>query len=277
MRYRTLPRTDVRSRRSASASGRSPPAGGATRTTARRWTCCARRLEQGITLYDTADSYGNGRGETILADAFAGRRDEVVYSTKVGYDWYSHSGPRGQRELPHDWTPAFVRRSCERSLERLGTDRIDVYQLTTRGWTRSAPTSCSPPSRTSSPRGRCAPTASRWGRRSAGATRAWRRSRHGRSRRWMMIHNVLEQDPAATSSRAREADTGLFVRVPHSSGMLEGKYTTETTFPPSDHRSHRPALLAARGHPEDRGAEVPDRRPPPDASAGPRWLLAEPW
>ena len=129
MRYRTLPRTDVAV----------SEVGFGVWTLATGWwgdkddreavDLLRAALAQGITLYDTADSYGNGRGETILADAFKGRRDEVVYSTKVGYDWYTHSGPRGQRELPHDWTPAFVRRSCERSLERLGTDRIDVYQL----------------------------------------------------------------------------------------------------------------------------------------------------
>ena len=119
MRYRTLPRTDVAV----------SEVGFGVWTLATGWwgdkddreavDLLRAALERGITLYDTADSYGNGRGETILADAFPGRRDEVVYSTKVGYDWYTHSGPRGQRELPHDWTPAFVRRSCERSLDHV--------------------------------------------------------------------------------------------------------------------------------------------------------------
>jgi aryl-alcohol dehydrogenase-like predicted oxidoreductase len=56
-----------------------------------------------------------------------------------------------------------------------------------------------------------------------------------------MIYNLLEQDPGrALIEAARETDTSLVVRVPHSSGMLEGKYTEETTFAKNDHRRHRP-------------------------------------
>src|SRR3712207_853556 len=56
-----------------------------------------------------------------------------------------------------------------------------------------------------------------------------------------MIYNLLEQDPGrGLVEAARETGTSLIVRVPHSSGMLEGKYTEETTFAKNDHRRHRP-------------------------------------
>jgi aryl-alcohol dehydrogenase-like predicted oxidoreductase len=56
-----------------------------------------------------------------------------------------------------------------------------------------------------------------------------------------MIYNLLEQDPGRDLiEAARETGTSLIVRVPHSSGMLEGKYTEETTFAKNDHRRHRP-------------------------------------
>jgi aryl-alcohol dehydrogenase-like predicted oxidoreductase len=56
-----------------------------------------------------------------------------------------------------------------------------------------------------------------------------------------MIYNVLEQDPGrGLIEAAHETNTSLVVRVPHSSGMLEGKYTEETTFAQNDHRRHRP-------------------------------------
>src|SRR3712207_9162984 len=56
-----------------------------------------------------------------------------------------------------------------------------------------------------------------------------------------MIYNLLEQDPGrGLIKAARETGTSLIVRVPHSSGMLEGKYTEETTFAKNDHRRHRP-------------------------------------
>ena len=99
MRYRTIPQTDI------SVS----EVGFGVWTLATGWwgekddsesiRLLHAALDRGITLFDTADSYGSGRGETLLADAFADRRERVVYATKVGYDWYNHERPRGQREL----------------------------------------------------------------------------------------------------------------------------------------------------------------------------------
>jgi aryl-alcohol dehydrogenase-like predicted oxidoreductase len=87
-----------------------------------------RAFDRGITFYDTADVYGDGKGETLLARAFAGRRDRVVIATKFGYDFYNHPGVQpGQRERPQDWSPAFIRTACERSLQRLGTLRPNQY------------------------------------------------------------------------------------------------------------------------------------------------------
>jgi aryl-alcohol dehydrogenase-like predicted oxidoreductase len=57
-----------------------------------------RAFEKGINYFDTADTYGSGLGETILAEAFGGMRDEVVISTKIGYDFYNHTQRRGQQE-----------------------------------------------------------------------------------------------------------------------------------------------------------------------------------
>src|SRR5437867_12317475 len=52
---------------------------------------------------------------------------------------------------------------------------------------------------------------------------------------------MLEQDPGRSLlAAAEQQNVGVLVRVPHSSGLLEGKYTKDTTFPPTDHRSHRP-------------------------------------
>ena len=64
------------------------------------------------------------------------------------------------------------------------------------------------------------------------------------------IYNMLEQHPGhALHDAATEAgkDTMFLIRVTHSSGMLEGKYTADTTFPPTDHRSHRPRSWLLNG------------------------------
>ena len=82
-------------------------------------------LDLGITLFDTADVYGCGHSERVLGRALAGHRDEVVISTKFGlrFDEATRTGAGA------DVSPEYVRRACEASLRRLGTDRIDLYQL----------------------------------------------------------------------------------------------------------------------------------------------------
>lgn len=77
-------------------------------------------LDAGITLFDTADIYGGSHSEELLGRALGGRRDEVVVATKFGMPYEGHEGGAA---------PAYVRRAVEDSLRRLGTDRIDLYQL----------------------------------------------------------------------------------------------------------------------------------------------------
>ena len=83
----------------------------------------------GITFFDTADTYGNGVGETMLAKALGPQRSRLTIGTKFGYDFYHHGSRRGHEELPQDWRPDYVRFALEESLKRLQTDHIDVYQL----------------------------------------------------------------------------------------------------------------------------------------------------
>ena len=79
-------------------------------------------IDVGITYFDTAESYGGGASEEMLGRALAGRRDQVVIATKWGHTSGLVEGERGG-------DPATVRRRLEGSLRRLGTDRIDHYQL----------------------------------------------------------------------------------------------------------------------------------------------------
>ena len=82
----------------------------------------ARALELGITLFDTADVYGPFANEALVGRALSPVRDAVVITTKFGLVRAStgqHLGVNG--------TPAYVRRSCDLSLQRLGTDYIDLY------------------------------------------------------------------------------------------------------------------------------------------------------
>lgn len=76
-------------------------------------------LEEGVTFFDTADVYGDGRSEEFIGRAIEGRRDEVVLATKFG----------GSMDAGGGGAPAFVRGAVAASLRRLRTDRIDLYQL----------------------------------------------------------------------------------------------------------------------------------------------------
>ena len=82
-------------------------------------------FDAGITLFDTANVYGAGRSEKVLARALAGRRDEIVLATKWGNTMVEET-----RVLDgSDGSVANVRRSLEGSLQRLATDYIDLYQF----------------------------------------------------------------------------------------------------------------------------------------------------
>jgi aryl-alcohol dehydrogenase-like predicted oxidoreductase len=78
--------------------------------------------QAGVNLFDTADVYSNGLSETIPGKAVAGRRDEVLISTKTTF----RMGP-GPNDL--GWSRYHLIRACESSLRRLGTDYIDIYHL----------------------------------------------------------------------------------------------------------------------------------------------------
>jgi aryl-alcohol dehydrogenase-like predicted oxidoreductase len=77
-------------------------------------------LDSGITLFDTADIYGGSKSEGHLGAALGGRRDEIVLATKFGVPYEGHEGGA---------SAAYIRTAVEDSLTRLGTDRIDLYQL----------------------------------------------------------------------------------------------------------------------------------------------------
>ena len=208
-------------------------------------------LDLGVTFFDTAETYGNGRGETVLAHAFPGAaRDKIVIGAKLGYDWQRRPADRqaGHQEAQHCWDPAFLENALRGSLRRLGSDRIDHWQLHNprmdalerddlwtfldkvqrEGHVRSIGVALGP--------------AIGW--QEEGEFAMAQRPIHS----VQMIYNALELDPGRALLRAaRESNTSLLVRVPHSSGMLEGHYTEDTVFPENDHRRHRPRAWLLNG------------------------------
>ncbi|MCC6629902.1 MAG: aldo/keto reductase [Chloroflexi bacterium] len=238
-----------------------------------------RAYELGITFYDTADTYGNGAGETLLADALADHRDDITIATKFGYDWYRHAGTRrGQQEIPQDWTPAHARFACEQSLRRLRTDRIDIYQLHNVRFDGLRRDDLFAELEQLKVEGKIRAYAA-----ALGPAIGWRdEGLHAIQERGVPIvhhiYNLLEQDPGRDfMAAARTTGATFMVRVPHASGMLEGKYTLDTTFAPTDHRSHRPRQWLVTGLQKiDRLGFLTESGERTLGQAALQWILADP-
>ena len=200
-------------------------------------------LDSGINFIDTAPVYGaDGFGESLLADVLKTHRDELVLTTKCGYDIDAPRTHPGQSERPHDWRPESIRAQLESSLRRLGIDHIDLYQL-------------------HNPRMEPILADDLWAE--LAAMRAEGKVRElgvalGPAIGWVeeglvsirdreivslqTVFNILEQEPGlsfAAEPNVAEGRIGLISRVPHASDTLSGKITRDTVFPEGDHRAHR--------------------------------------
>ena len=193
----------------------------------------------GINFYETADMYGKGKSEKLMAQAFKDMRGEVVYSTKWGYDMYT-AQQVGHSELPQKHDSEFLDFALSQSLERLQTDYVDVYSLhnpkmdaikndvlfgalddlVRKGTIKSHGVALGP--------------AIGWKDEGLEAMKV-------RNITCLQtVYNVLEQDPGRDFlGLAEKQNVGIMVRVPDASGLLTGKVTADTSFDKNDHRSFR--------------------------------------
>ena len=215
-----------------------------------------RALDRGINFFDTADTYDDGGAERILAEAFPGRRDDIVIATKFGYDIVNHPPDASQRERPHNWEPEYVRGAVERSLERLGTDRIDLYQMHNPRIGAILREDLLALLEDLKDEGKILSYGAALG--PAIDVRQAEESRAAIEETGMssvqIIYNLLEQQVGApVFGTARNHGKGILVRVPHASGLLEGNLDKETTFAPGDHRNWRVTTNERRRAWLDRG------------------------
>lgn len=209
-------------------------------------------FDLGITTFDAADTYGNGYSEELLAKAFSkSQRSHLQIATKIGYDFYSHGEERkGQREIPHNFTVPFLREAVEKALQRLQTDYIDVLQLHNIRMEQVANPAIWKLMRDLQQEGKIRAYGAALGPAIGWLYEGIDAVQQHRPNVLQHIYNLLEPHPGRQmmdEGNAVSPDTRYFIRVTHSSGMLEGKYTTETTFPPTDHRSHRPRSWLING------------------------------
>ncbi len=199
-------------------------------------------LDAGVTFFDTAPVYGDdGFGETIISDLL-GDRDDVVITTKCGYDIDAPRIAPGHSERPQDWRPEAVRAQLEASLRRLGRDHIDLYQLHN---VRMEPM-LADELWDELERFRVEGKVREIGV-ALGPAIGWTdEGLHGLRERPIVslqtVFNLLEQEPGRTFAAepaVTERRVGLIARVPHASDVLSGKVTRDTEFEGDDHRAHR--------------------------------------
>lgn len=184
--------------------------------------------DAGVTFFDTADVYGLGRSESLIAAFLKSRpKGSVRVATKMGR--FPQPG------WPDNFTPAAFRQHVEASIKRLGVDALDLTQL------------------------HCIPAE----RLRQGDVFEWLRAlqKEGKIRHWgvsvesmaealvcleqpgltslQVIFNLFRQKPiTALFQHARHKGVAIVVRLPLASGLLGGKMTTATTFRPDDHRNY---------------------------------------
>ena len=193
----------------------------------------------GINFFETGDMYGKGKSEKLIGEVFNGMRNEVVISTKYGYE-FEDAAQIGHNELPQKFDPDFTEHALKKSLERLQTDHIDVYGLHNPkmhhikddtifrtldkkieekqirayqvalgpaiGWTQEGLQAMN--------------------RKNVSAVQT--------------VYNILEQTPGnELIEYAEKKNVGILVRVPDASGILTGKVSADTKVDEKDHRSVR--------------------------------------
>ena len=193
----------------------------------------------GINFFETGDMYGKGKSEKLIGEVFNEMRNDIIISTKYGYDFESAT-QIGHTELPQKFDPAFTENALKKSLERLQTDHIDVYGLHNPkmhhikddtifqtldkkiedGYIKTYQVALGP---------------------AIGWTREGLEAMNRKNVSAVQtVYNILEQTPGnELIENAEKKNVGILVRVPDASGILTGKVNADTKIDEKDHRSVR--------------------------------------
>jgi aryl-alcohol dehydrogenase-like predicted oxidoreductase len=183
-------------------------------------------LDAGVTLLDTADVYGDGRSEERIRKALAPRSDRPFVATKAGR--------RADPFTAEQYTPQNLRAWIDRSRRNLGVDTLDLVQL-----------HCPPPAVYSDQRVYETLDALVEEQAIAGygvsvetVAEGLTALQHPGVQSIQVILNVFRRKPLEELlPAAQRAQVGILARVPLASGLLSGKYSTDTTFAADDHRN----------------------------------------
>ena len=187
-----------------------------------------RALELGVNFFDTSDSYGLGRAERLLGEAFADRAGQVVLATKAG--WV----PDGVEKWLPDVSPDHLRAACDRSRRRLRQDVLDLFQLHRVPAEGDETDAALDALDGLKQRGRIRLSGVSVGLDVEGGLRL---VRTGRLDTIQVHYNLLHQGASALMDEAATRGMGVIASTPLGWGFLSGRYTRGTRFAADDWRS----------------------------------------
>ena len=193
----------------------------------------------GINFFETGDMYGKGKSEKLIGEVFKDMREEIVISTKYGYD-FSNVEQIGHSELPQKFDEDFTRKALRGSLERLQTNYLDMYGLHNPKLNHIRDDSIFDVLDSF-----IQDNSIRTYQVALGPAIGWTQEGIEAMDRKNIsavqtVYNILEQTPGnELFKKAEEKDVGILVRVPEASGILTGKVNADTKIDENDHRSVR--------------------------------------
>jgi aryl-alcohol dehydrogenase-like predicted oxidoreductase len=193
----------------------------------------------GINFFETGDMYGKGKSERLIGEVFKGMRDEIVISTKYGYDFESVD-QIGHKELPQRFDPEFTDHALNNSLKRLKTDYIDVYGLHNPKLNQIRDDTIFQTLEQKIQEGKIKTCQAALGPAIGWTQEGLEAMDRENISAIQTVYNILEQTPGnELMDKAVRKDVGVLVRVPDASGILTGKVDANTKIDEKDHRSVR--------------------------------------
>jgi aryl-alcohol dehydrogenase-like predicted oxidoreductase len=187
-----------------------------------------RALDLGVTFFDTADMYGDGRSERLFGEALSGLAGKVVVATKGGYDV--------ARGMVKDFSRAHLEKALAASLQRLKVDVIDLYQLHNPAADLLKGAELFEVVEDFQSRG----LIRHYGISVSDAESARLVIGRGTAATLQLVHNLLRpQILHAIAPEVERAGIGIIVRTPIEYGILSGKYRVGAHFHATDHRATR--------------------------------------
>ena len=193
----------------------------------------------GINFFETGDMYGKGKSERLIGEVFKGMRNEIVISTKYGYD-FSSSEQIGHKELPQRFDAEFTDNALKNSLERLQTDYIDVYGLHNPKLKHIRDDTIFQTLDKKIEEGKIKTYQTALGPAIGWTQEGLEAMNRKNVSAVQTVYNILEQTPGnELMENAVKKNVGILVRVPDASGILTGKVNEKTKIDDKDHRSVR--------------------------------------